>query len=64
MTDEELDSLYRANFTHSHAAALRGVFDAGKHVGSQKRHIPPPPPSSPVPPVLAPAPTGATTPKV
>lgn len=33
MTDSDLDNLYKANLSESHAAGLRGVFDAGVAVG-------------------------------
>lgn len=34
MTDQDLDNLYKQNISVSHAAALRGVFDAGYAVGA------------------------------
>jgi hypothetical protein len=30
MTDDELERLYKATVTHSHAAALRALFEAGR----------------------------------
>lgn len=34
MTDADLETLYKVNLPTSHAAALRGVFDAGYEVGA------------------------------
>jgi len=34
MTDNELESVYKANIATSHFAGLRGVFDAGYALGA------------------------------
>lgn len=33
MTDDDMDGIYKQNIGTSHAAALRGVFDAGYQIG-------------------------------
>lgn len=34
MTDADLDNLYKLNISVSHAAALRGIYDAGYTMGA------------------------------
>lgn len=33
MTDQDLETLYKQNINESHAAGLRGIFDAGYQLG-------------------------------
>ena len=41
MTDTDLDNLYKQNLPTSHAAGLRGVFDAGAQSAAGQQPVPP-----------------------
>lgn len=39
MTDQDLEVLYKQNINESHAAGLRGVFDAGYNYGANVSQV-------------------------
>lgn len=50
MSDEELERLYKAHVTHTHLAAIRAIFEAGRT--SAKAQEVTPPQVDPKPPIL------------